>query len=406
MKLILSTIILGLICISVSGQTTVPTTTGDMQEVVATGMGAILAGDEVKAKEDAIAAALRNAVEQVVGMHVESDVLVQNYQTMEDKIYTRTSGYVQKYDVISSTKQLDNAIEVTIKAIVKVSDLQSDLAAIGVLISRKGKPRTMVLIDEKNISEHYYHVMTSMNTTETALMNELMNYGFPFVDPTQSKAVVASDQVNAALQGDATAAASIAARLGAEIILTGSAVSKVASGAPDVVRNAGFKSCQANITLRAIRADDASIIAVASAYDRAAHIDEITGGTMALEKAAKKAGDEIKDKILVVWQKDVYSGTQVQLQVLNIASFSQLNKLKNSLQYYVRGIQGVNQRNFASGTALFDVDIKGNAEQMATELDAKDIEGLKLQVVGLSANKVTVKIIQPEENNPNQGGIK
>ena len=81
--------LIGLFFITVSGQNTTPVTTGDMQEVVATGMGAILAGDEVKAKEDAIAAALRNAVEQVVGMHVESDVLVQNYQTMEDKIYTR-----------------------------------------------------------------------------------------------------------------------------------------------------------------------------------------------------------------------------------------------------------------------------------------------------------------------------
>ncbi len=337
---------------------------------------------------------------------VESDVLVENYQTVEDQIYTRTAGYVQNYDVISTNKQLDNAVEVTIRAVVKLSDLQNDLAAIGVLISRKGKPRTMVLIDEKNIDEHYYHYRQDMNTTETALMNELMNYGFPFVDATQSQAVVAGDVVTAALSGDASAAASIATRLGAEIILTGSAVSKVASGGPAVVANAGLKSCQANLNLRVIRADDASIIAVASAYDRAAHIDEITGGTQALQKAAKKAADELKDKILKVWQKDVYSSTQVQLQVLNISSFSQLNTFKNSLKYYVRGIQAVNQRNFASGTALFDVDTKGTAEQMASELEAKEIEGLKLKVIGLTANKVTVQIVQPGEKSEGQGGIR
>jgi hypothetical protein len=86
---------------------------------------------------------------------------------------------------------------------------------------------------------------------------------------------------------------------------------------------------------------------------------------------------------------------------LNIVSFSQLNTLKNSLKYYVRGLQGVNQREFGGGTALFDVDIKGNAESLAGELEAKEIEGLKLQVVGLTANRVTVKIIQPEPVNPN-----
>ena len=213
----------------------------ESREVVAKGLGAILAGDEVKAREDAISSALRNAVEQVVGMFVESEVLVENYQTMEDKIYTRTAGYVQKYDIISTSKQMDNAMEVTIKAVVKVSDLRNDLQAIGVLLSRKGKPRTMVLIDEKNLSAHYVHYLVNMNTTETALMNELMNYGFPFVDATQSRANISKDMINAALQGDTQAAANIAKRLGAEIIISGTAVSKEASGGPSVVRNAGFK---------------------------------------------------------------------------------------------------------------------------------------------------------------------
>ena len=144
----------------------------DSREVVAKGLGAILAGDEVKAREDAISSALRNAVEQVVGMFVESEVLVENYQTMEDKIYTRTSGYVQKYDVISTSKQMDNAIEVTIKAVVKVSDLRNDLQAIGVLLSRKGKPRTMVLIDEKNLSAHYVNYLVKYDANNVIVNSQ------------------------------------------------------------------------------------------------------------------------------------------------------------------------------------------------------------------------------------------
>ncbi len=366
----------------------------EAKDVIAKGMGAILAGDEVKAREDAISAALRNAVEQVVGTMIESEVLVENYQTVEDKIYTSTAGYVQKWDVISSNKQQDNVFEVTVRATVKLTDLKNDLQAIGVLISRKGKPRTMVLIDERNVTANYVQLAADLNTTETTIMNEMMNMGFPFVDATQAKQNIARDQAVAAIQGDAAAAASIASRLGAEILITGTAISKVASGTPAVVRNAGFRSCQANLNLRVIRADDAKIIAVTSAHDRAAHIDEITGGSQALQKAAKKAVVELKEKILKVWQEDVYSGTQVQLQVINITSFSQLNTLKNSLSHYIRGVQSVNQRSFGSGTALFDVDIKGNAEQMASELEAKEIEGIKLKVVGMTANKVTARIVQ------------
>jgi hypothetical protein len=376
----------------------------EAKEVIARGLGAILAGDEVKAREDAISAALRNAVEQVVGTMVESEVLVENYQTIEDQIYTRTTGYVQKYDVLNQSKQMDNALEVTIKAVVKLTDLRNDLDAIHVLIQRKGKPRTMVLIDERNIGVNYYDYGIDLNTTETAIMNEMTGFGFPFVDAKQAEASIARDVVTAALQGDDRAAAGIAARAGAEIIITGKAIVKEASGGPAVMRNAGMKSCHANLNLKVIRADDAVIIASSSAYDRAAHIDEISGGTLALQKAAKKAADELKDKIIAAWQKDVYSATQVQLQVLNISSFSQLNVFKNSLKYYVRGVQSVNQRSFGSGTALFDVDIKGSAVQMASELEAKEIEGLRLQVIEQTANKITVKIVQPGEGNINEGG--
>ncbi|MCB0259660.1 MAG: hypothetical protein KDE62_08070, partial [Calditrichaeota bacterium] len=56
----------------------------DEQEVIAKGLGAIIAGDEAKASDDALASALRNAVEQVVGTMIQSNTLVENYQLVED----------------------------------------------------------------------------------------------------------------------------------------------------------------------------------------------------------------------------------------------------------------------------------------------------------------------------------
>ena len=62
------------------------------QEVIANGRGAIINNDLAKAEDDAVASALRNAVEQVIGTMVQSDVLVQNYQTIEDRIYSQSRG--------------------------------------------------------------------------------------------------------------------------------------------------------------------------------------------------------------------------------------------------------------------------------------------------------------------------
>jgi hypothetical protein len=323
---------------------------------------------------------------------VESQTLVENFQTMEDNIYSRTAGYVQRYDIISSSKQSDSSLEVTVRAVVKLSDLRNDLEAINVLIRRKGKPRTMILVEEQNLT-HYYHYTVDLNTTETTLMNEMMNYGFPFVDVNQARTAIARDVAMAALQGDASAAAQIALRSGAEIIITGKAIGKAAPG-PAAIRNAGMVSGQANVNLRAIRADDAGVIAVASAHGAHPAIDDLTASSQALEKATKEAAAQLRDKIIEAWQRDVYSSSQVQLQVLNINNFSQLNTLKNSLQYYVRGVQAVHQRSFSGGTALFDVDTKSTAASMAGELEAKEIEGLKFKVIEQTPNRVTVSIVE------------
>ena len=93
----------------------------EAQTVTATGFGAILGGDKVKANEDATNDALRKAVEQVVGILMDSHTITENFMLLEDKIYTKTQGYVQSYTVVSSREREDNSLEVTVQAVVKTA---------------------------------------------------------------------------------------------------------------------------------------------------------------------------------------------------------------------------------------------------------------------------------------------
>lgn len=365
---------------------------GDQQEVIARGVGLIMGGDLAKAEDDAKNSALRNAVEQVIGTMIQSDVLVQNYQTIEDNIYSQTQGYVQSFSVINKAQRGDNILEVTIKAVVKKGDLKNDLEAIGVLIARKGKPRLMVLIDEKNMDEHYYSWSVDMNTSENEIMNDLIGKGFPFVDRDVVMRKLQKDMVLAALNGDEAAASSIASQTGAEVLLIGKAVSKPASGGPAVLKQAGMVSCQASISLRAVRADDGTILVTSSKQAAAAHIDQLTGGTQALQKAAKIAADDLSDKIISRWQKDVYSGTTINLRLLNVETFSDLMKFKGMLPLYVRGVQKVFQRDYSQNTALFDLDVRGSANQIAEELALKDFSPYRVEVISVTQNTIVAKL--------------
>jgi hypothetical protein len=65
------------------------------QTVTAEGVGAVFGNDRAIARDQAIQDALRKAVEQAVGTLVSSETMVQNFQTLNDKIYTQTQGYIQ-----------------------------------------------------------------------------------------------------------------------------------------------------------------------------------------------------------------------------------------------------------------------------------------------------------------------
>ena len=88
----------------------------------------------------------------------------------------------------------------------------------------------------------------------------------------------------------------LAKQSGAEVLILGSAKTTVTQ--LPLMKSSGMKTCNANLNLRAVRADDAVIIATTSARGVAAHIDDLTGSTMALEKASKEAAESLKASII------------------------------------------------------------------------------------------------------------
>lgn len=366
--------------------------TGEAQEVTATGMGAIIGGDAAHARDDAIEDALRKGIEQVLGTMVESETLTENFQLIEDNIMTKTRGYVQNYEVLSEGKRNDQMYEATVRMILKTANIQDDLDGIMTLMKRKNMPRLMVLIDEQNIGETPgYHLVTAeLNTAETALMNWFMAKGFRFVDQATVKQNLDQQRADAILQGNAAQAAAVGKMVGAEVVITGKAVAK--SNVTEAF-GAQIRSQQATVAVRAIRTDTGDIIATAMGQGAHPHIDDVQGGVMAIQKACDKLAGPLMTQILNQWQTEVSSGQTIVLNVQNVADYMQLNQFKNSLKYYVRGLETVNQRSFSDGYAVLEVVMKGSGDDLAQRLSGKDMDGIQIRVVGMTQNSVTVKLV-------------
>jgi len=369
-------------------------TSQDEKSVVATGIGSIVENNIPLARDNAINEALRRSIEQTLGMLIESETLVKNFQVIDDNIMSKTKGYVKNYEVIRERKRDEYTYEVTVRATVKTADIESDLEAIATLLRRKNTPRMMVIIDEQNIGEvpgTYSYFNTDMNTAENTIMNDFMSKGFTFVDKTTVERNLDRQKAAAILQGNVAEAASFARAVGAEVIITGKAVAKAT-----VVEAFGAKqrSQQATVSLKAIRSDTGHILGSSVANGAYPHIDDVVGGTKAIEKASHIVAKDLMKKILDQWQKDVSSGSIIVLNVRNVQTLSDLNRFKRYLQSGIRGVKSVNQRDWYNGFAVLEIVVPQTADKFAETIDGKIVSGATIKVTGITQNAVSLRLIK------------
>ncbi len=119
----------------------------DSRQVPATGMANIEGNNTMAARDAAIRDAMRKAVETGLGTMIESQTVVENFALLNDRIYSRSQGFVSSYEVISE-KEEHGSYVVAINAVVNMNQLGNDLRSIGMLQDMVGKPRMMIMIDE------------------------------------------------------------------------------------------------------------------------------------------------------------------------------------------------------------------------------------------------------------------
>ncbi|MCI0513269.1 flagellar assembly protein T N-terminal domain-containing protein [candidate division KSB1 bacterium] len=364
-----------------------------VQNVTAVGVGSIYQGDLALARDRALDDALRKAVEQALGTWLQSETVVQNYMLVEDNILSWSSGYVKKYTIASEMRKPGDVYEVTVNATVETGALTRDRDQVQNLIDKAGNPRIMIIFNEQNIGESYnrYHFFqVDMTQAETTLMEKFIDQGFQIVDPATVRESVKREQAIAALEGNDKAAAALGLQLDADVVVTGKAVASVASTQMKILGD--MKSCQANLTARVVKADVGTVIATGSENAAYPHIDEITGGNEAIKKASNKLADQLIKKILDKWRQEFYNKTTIKLRLTGVESASDLSNFKSELSTYFRGIKNVRQRNFLAGTAELDVEITGNADQLARELERKSMDEFKVRVTRTTANQINLTL--------------
>lgn len=355
----------------------------DSITVDSTGVAAITSNNAAMARDGAIADALRKAVEQAVGTLVASDTLVENFQAVEDRVYTNSQGYVKSYSIISEARSAD-VYEVRVRALVAAGDLSGDLGALGLLQKKAERPRVLFMVAEKGAGRGDYDFWwkhggqaLEMSAAEAALKEAFLAKGFNVVEmPGKGGTAGLEGSFGADMSVDA--AASIGKDLNAEIVVYGKVFVEQgpSTGSTSVV------TYMADMTVQAVRADDGAVLATHKGRGISRHISIVTGNGEAISRAAVIVAEGLTAEIAGKW-----AGPQTIHIMLKGMDYEKTVEFKRFLGTRVRGVEAIYQRRHAEGESALDVEVKTSAQAIADEIARRG----KYRVIGFSSHVIEVE---------------
>lgn len=254
-------------------------------------------------------------------------------------------------------------------------------------------PRFMLMIDENNTGNG------STGDSERILSQSLIEIGAEVIDRDLIQSSIDRNKAVQALSGNSQAAASIGLQFGADIMLIGKAMVQHSGNG---IRNTDLKSYQATINIKAIKTDTAEVIYTGTGSAAKIHVNDITGGSLALQAAAQQISNNFLPKLLEKQKTNNISSSmsKIQLIVGNISEFWQLAEVKKMLRTNVSGVQDVVQRSFVAGSAIFEIHYGGSSEQFAETLSTAKTHKFRLKIQGLSSNKLDTVLVDKHKQAP------
>jgi len=314
--------------------------------------------------------AQRNAVEQATGVMITSTTNVENFQVKMDRILSESKGFINTYKILSEKKSGTDC-EVTIEADVSVGKLRDRLTAVNLIMARKSKPRVMLVFKD--------------SVAEAVMAKYLIQHNFKLIDADVSSKNREYDRLkNTAEAGDIRG---LAQHYGAEIIIVGTVD---ADSKSSTIYNIEMNKNTVVVTGKVINGDTGEIITTAS---ETKSDNKMKGDYKALtEEIATKLITKLVDEVLEKWSKELANTATIKLIVTGLDEDT-LEDFKAELSEEIKGIKDVNERFYAGGKAEFDLEVEGNAQDVARDLRKITVNKRKIKIKSRSQNKIEAVLL-------------
>jgi hypothetical protein len=358
------------------------------------GYAAMEEGKKAVAREAALRSAFNIAIEQVVGVMIKAKTVVSDSMLIQDKIISKSAGFVKTYKINSETFD-GNECRVNTTVTVSAVKLEKSLHDVGLLSKKMGKPRVAVIITEQNIGNDtpvgsLGDGSVNAGIAESVIHTVFEKKGYNLVDRETLVALARQQGATfaAGAAASADAAVQIAASGGAELVIVGQAVAK--SGA-SALSGTNMRTSDATVSARVVDADTGQLVASYSASSRSANVNPTAGGSEAIKKATSELVDNLHKKIVTSWSNRV-AGIRTARLVINGMEFGSIAKFRETLRDHVGHVEDTVERGFKDGILILDAEINGNARELADELASAEMEGFKFKITAFTGNTLNIQL--------------
>ena len=373
----------------------------EAQTVTAWGESAAT-NDPALDKRLAIAHARRKALEQVVGSYVTSSTLVRNFQVVEDRIYSKATGFINSYKILQENRGETQRMQ--IEAMVSLVPVAEILRASGLL--RKWRVGILMAPEQLDSTLRFYtkpRLIEIASGIENEIGKKMIAAGFKTVDPRYLKK----------LRKESNTVSSTSFK-GIDLLITGT-ISLDARSSAGPMHQA---TCQ--IHCKALRVDTGEIVyqsIIGNTFDgvnllvnrdiafkyadtlgngilsdgtpdlRAFGISDSSALARAIRLASAMASDIMVSQIT---RLPAAASSRIALEIHGL-EFSKLMELEEYLKT-VEGVANVSIEEFADGIQTMEIEYDGEAIMLARSLSKSDAcKNMGLKVKNITKNKIVLK---------------
>ncbi|OEU60175.1 MAG: hypothetical protein BA873_13975 [Desulfobulbaceae bacterium C00003063] len=364
-------------------------------------------GDASGDRQRALAQAKRNALEQVVGAYVTSNIRVRNFQVVEDRIYTKSAGFINSCTILQ--EELGQTRRIQIQARVDLAPVTEILKnsgllrqwRIGVLLSTELQewPATLAWYSRERLMEW-------TRAVEASIGRQIVEAGFKLVDSRHLEKL--RNKIDPSGKIDQSGS------YGIDLLVSGSALLAVRTSGGALYQSI----CQ--IHGKVLRVDTGEIVYQANVGNTFDGVDLLVrqglaeeyadtlgngqlsdgtpdlrtyggGASAALDKAVRLSaammGDEIVSQIT---RLPAAVSSIIALEIQDLA-FGQLVELEEELRN-TGGVASLTTEEYSGSVNSMEVEYDGDAMMLARAISkSKRISSMGLEVRSVTKSKIVLK---------------